>query len=63
MSEDSYPKYDTKGMPFRLLGNSGLRVPLFSLGGCESQYGRDHVLETLGRLRVHRGDNRRIGQG
>ncbi|KAM5537251.1 hypothetical protein V8D89_009184 [Ganoderma adspersum] len=31
MSE--HPKYDTKGMPFRLLGNSGLRVPLFSLGG------------------------------
>jgi hypothetical protein len=21
-------------MPFRLLGSSGLRVPLFSLGGC-----------------------------
>ncbi|EIN05290.1 Aldo/keto reductase [Punctularia strigosozonata HHB-11173 SS5] len=26
-------QYDTKGMPFRRLGSSGLRVPLFSLGG------------------------------
>ncbi|KAF7327161.1 Voltage-gated potassium channel beta-2 subunit [Mycena kentingensis (nom. inval.)] len=28
-----YPVFDTKGMPFRPLGPSGLRVPLFSLGG------------------------------
>lgn len=27
-------EYDAKGMPFRRLGPSGLRVPLFSLGGC-----------------------------
>ncbi|KAJ7087903.1 NADP-dependent oxidoreductase domain-containing protein [Mycena belliarum] len=27
------PKYETKGMPFRKLGASGLRVPLLSLGG------------------------------
>ncbi|RPD60204.1 Aldo/keto reductase [Lentinus tigrinus ALCF2SS1-6] len=33
MSSSEHPAYDTKGMPFRLLGNSGLRVPLFSLGG------------------------------
>ncbi|KAF7791757.1 hypothetical protein EIP86_002781 [Pleurotus ostreatoroseus] len=26
-------EYDAKGMPFRRLGSSGLRVPLFSLGG------------------------------
>jgi len=26
-------EYDTKGMPFRRLGPTGLRVPLFSLGG------------------------------
>ncbi|KAJ8688805.1 hypothetical protein PTI98_013553 [Pleurotus ostreatus] len=26
-------EYDTKGMPFRRLGSSGLRVPVFSLGG------------------------------
>ncbi|KAH8111866.1 voltage-gated potassium channel beta-2 subunit [Phellopilus nigrolimitatus] len=26
-------EYDTKGMPFRRLGPSGLRVPVFSLGG------------------------------
>lgn len=28
-------EYDPKGMPFRRLGPSGLRVPVFSLGGCE----------------------------
>ncbi|KAI0749666.1 Aldo/keto reductase [Daedaleopsis nitida] len=33
MAQDNHPQYDAKGMPFRLLGNSGLRVPLFSLGG------------------------------
>ncbi|KAJ7143857.1 voltage-gated potassium channel beta-2 subunit [Mycena epipterygia] len=30
---DSKPEYSTKGMPFRRLGPSGLRVPLLSLGG------------------------------
>lgn len=28
------PVFDPKNMPFRRLGSSGLRVPLFSLGGC-----------------------------
>jgi len=28
-------EFDPKDMPFRRLGPSGLRVPLFSLGGCE----------------------------
>lgn len=31
----TYKEYDPKGMPFRRLGPSGLRVPLFSLGGCQ----------------------------
>ena len=26
-------EYDPKNMPFRRLGNSGLRVPILSLGG------------------------------
>ncbi|KAJ7266409.1 NADP-dependent oxidoreductase domain-containing protein [Mycena haematopus] len=30
---DTHPTYTDKGMPFRRLGPSGLRVPLFSLGG------------------------------
>ncbi|THH32225.1 hypothetical protein EUX98_g1927 [Antrodiella citrinella] len=33
MSQDSYAVFDPKGMPFRRLGSSGLRVPLFSYGG------------------------------
>ncbi|KAH8101016.1 NADP-dependent oxidoreductase domain-containing protein [Cristinia sonorae] len=33
MSEDSHPVFDPKNMPFRRLGGSGLRVPLFSYGG------------------------------
>ncbi|KAK7052612.1 NADP-dependent oxidoreductase domain-containing protein [Favolaschia claudopus] len=33
MSQKEYPVFDTKGMPFRRLGNSGLRVPVLSLGG------------------------------
>lgn len=28
-------EFDPKGVPFRRLGPSGLRVPVFSLGGCE----------------------------
>lgn len=32
--------YNRKGMPFRRLGPSGLRVPLFSLGGCTSCFFR-----------------------
>ncbi|KAI0783146.1 voltage-gated potassium channel beta-2 subunit [Abortiporus biennis] len=32
-STDNYPVYDPKNMVFRRLGGSGLRVPLFSLGG------------------------------
>lgn len=35
MSAVTYNEYDPKGMPFRRLGPSGLRVPLFSLGGCQ----------------------------
>ncbi|KAJ7673913.1 NADP-dependent oxidoreductase domain-containing protein [Mycena polygramma] len=34
MSQTEYPAFETKGMPFRRLGPSGLRVPLLSLGGC-----------------------------
>ena len=30
-------EFDPKDMPFRRLGSSGLRVPLFSLGGCTSR--------------------------
>ncbi|KAJ6531417.1 NADP-dependent oxidoreductase domain-containing protein [Mycena vulgaris] len=33
MSDDTHPHYATKGMPFRRLGPTGLRVPLLSLGG------------------------------
>ncbi|KAI0094401.1 NADP-dependent oxidoreductase domain-containing protein [Irpex rosettiformis] len=33
MTTTMYREYSTKGMPFRRLGSSGLRVPLFSLGG------------------------------
>ncbi|OCH95721.1 Aldo/keto reductase [Obba rivulosa] len=33
MSSEVKMEYDPKGMPFRRLGGSGLRVPLFSLGG------------------------------
>lgn len=31
----TYTDFDPKNMPFRRLGPSGLRVPLFSLGGCK----------------------------
>ncbi|KAJ6526816.1 NADP-dependent oxidoreductase domain-containing protein [Mycena capillaripes] len=33
MSQKEHPLFETKGMPFRRLGNTGLRVPLLSLGG------------------------------
>ncbi|KAJ7301456.1 NADP-dependent oxidoreductase domain-containing protein [Mycena albidolilacea] len=33
MSQTEYPPFDPKGMPFRMLGPSGLRVSLLSLGG------------------------------
>ncbi|KAE9395005.1 voltage-gated potassium channel beta-2 subunit [Gymnopus androsaceus JB14] len=33
LQKDVKVEYDPKGMPFRRLGPSGLRVPLFSLGG------------------------------
>lgn len=45
MSSDTHPTYSDKGMPFRRLGPSGLRVPLFSLGGCT------YVHENRGRAR------------
>ena len=35
MSTQQYTEFDPKGMPFRRLGASGLRVPVFSLGGCK----------------------------
>ncbi|KAF7320584.1 Aldo-ket-red domain-containing protein [Mycena chlorophos] len=34
MSSQQYPEFDAKGMPFRRLGPTGLRVPVLSLGGC-----------------------------
>ncbi|GJE89546.1 aldo/keto reductase [Phanerochaete sordida] len=33
MSTQEFAEFDPKGMPFRRLGASGLRVPVFSLGG------------------------------
>jgi predicted aldo/keto reductase-like oxidoreductase len=36
-SQASYLDFDAKGMPFRRLGSTGLRVPVFSLGGCVSK--------------------------
>lgn len=33
-------KYEQKNMPFRRLGSSGLRVPVFSIGGCKCNYAR-----------------------
>ena len=54
-------EYDPKGMPFRRLGPSGLRVPLFSLGGCEL------LLEQLRTLTnpnfINRDNPRRNSQG
>lgn len=35
MSEEVKMEFETKGMPFRRLGSSGLRVPLLSLGACK----------------------------
>ena len=34
MSTEVKMEFDPKGMPFRRLGSSGLRVPLLSLGAC-----------------------------
>jgi len=34
--EDGFVTFDPKNMPFRRLGPSGLRVPLFSIGSCTS---------------------------
>ncbi|PSR81996.1 hypothetical protein PHLCEN_2v6171 [Hermanssonia centrifuga] len=33
MAQEVKLEYNAKGMPFRRLGNTGLRVPIFSLGG------------------------------
>ncbi|KAJ7915074.1 NADP-dependent oxidoreductase domain-containing protein [Mycena leptocephala] len=38
MANDTHPQYAEQGMPFRRLGPSGLRVPLFSVGGCMANY-------------------------
>lgn len=35
MPEQVKVEFDPKNMRFRRLGSSGLRVPVFSLGGCE----------------------------
>ena len=34
--DDGFVTFDPKNMPFRQLGPSGLRVPLFSIGSCAS---------------------------
>ena len=34
--EDGYITFDPRNMPFRRLGSTGLRVPLFSIGSCAS---------------------------
>jgi aryl-alcohol dehydrogenase-like predicted oxidoreductase len=51
--------YKTGRMPHRLLGSSGLRVPLFSLGGCEC------LVRAFGRRPdgESRADNRRHREG
>lgn len=44
-------EFDAKGMPFRRLGPSGLRVPLFSLGGCKflaSPFAFRNITDTFG---------------
>ena len=45
MSEEVKMVYETKGMPFRRLGSSGLRVPLLSLGACKF-----HLVELVKRV-------------
>lgn len=35
--DDGFVTFDPKNMPFRRLGPSGLRVPLFSIGSCTSR--------------------------
>ncbi|KAF7371381.1 putative voltage-gated potassium channel subunit beta [Mycena sanguinolenta] len=50
MSQNEYPLFDAHGMPFRKLGASGLRVPLFSLGGWLTLGGSvtgDHIKEII----------------
>ncbi len=38
MAQEVKLEYDAKGMPFRRLGSSGLRVPLLSLGACKKEF-------------------------
>lgn len=45
-------EFDRKNMPFRRLGPSGLRVPLFSLGGCKSINLK--ILRSIFKLNLHR---------
>ncbi len=40
-------EFDPKQMPFRRLGSSGLRIPVFSLGGCEYLIVSGHELLIL----------------
>jgi aryl-alcohol dehydrogenase-like predicted oxidoreductase len=40
--DDGYITFDPKNMPFRRLGPTGLRVPLFSMGSCMSYYIASH---------------------
>ncbi|KAF8222813.1 hypothetical protein L208DRAFT_1320560 [Tricholoma matsutake] len=37
------PEFNPKNMLFRRLGPSGLRVPLFSLGGCTSSSANEYL--------------------
>ncbi len=37
-------EFDPKDMPFRRLGPSGLRVPVFSLGGCKNSFCLNWIL-------------------
>ena len=39
---DGFVTFDPKNMPFRRLGPSGLRVPLFSIGSCVSYLGTSY---------------------
>jgi hypothetical protein len=51
-------EFDPKNMPFRRLGPSGLRVPVFSLGGCKQFDSWDSTIAMMLRL-PRRADARR----
>ena len=55
MATEIKREFHPKNMPFRRLGSSGLRVPLFSLGGCaynSSNFVSNISLLTRGLLRT-----------